>query len=85
MKGLNKAIFIAACALTLTATAASAEIACNEDGDCWHIKKRHHYRPEFGIVIHPDGWKWKSHDHRKYHWREHDGRGYWRKGVWIQF
>jgi hypothetical protein len=85
MKNLYKGIAVAACALAFTATTASAEIVCNRDGDCWHVKHRHHYRPEFGLVIHPDGWRWRDHDRGKYHWREHEGRGYWRNGVWIQF
>jgi hypothetical protein len=83
MKALRNVILGGACALAMTATAASAEIVCNRDGDCWHIKTRHHYKPEFHLEIHPDSWKW--HDGKRYHWREHDGRGYWRNGVWIQF
>jgi hypothetical protein len=85
MKGLINAVFGAACALALTATAASAEIACNSEGDCWHINVRHPYRPEFGVTIHPDSWKWAEREHDKYRWREHEGRGYWRKGVWVEF
>jgi hypothetical protein len=34
-------------------------------------------------VIHPDNWKWGDADH--YKWREHEGRGYWRDGVWVTF
>ncbi len=83
MKSLTAAICGAACALALTATAASAEIVCNRDGDCWHVKHHYRYHPDFGLVIHPDHWRW--HDHHKYHWREHEGRGYWRNGIWIQF
>jgi len=37
MKAINKALFIGATALTLTATAASAAVVCNDDGDCWHV------------------------------------------------
>lgn len=87
MNGLVKAALGAACALAFTASASSAAIVCNSDGDCWHVKKRHTYRPEFGLRVYPDSWKWSSHEHRKYRWREPDGdrRGYWRKGVWIDF
>ena len=65
------------------ATNASAAIACNREGDCWHVKNRYNYHPEFGVVVHPDGWRWAVHE--KYRWREHPGRGYWRNGIWIRF
>jgi hypothetical protein len=83
MKALTKSIAGAVCALALTATAASAEIVCNREGDCWHIKERPGYRPEFGLTIHPDNWKWGAHE--KFRWHEHEGRGYWRHGAWIAF
>jgi hypothetical protein len=85
MKRVTAALFGAACALALTASSASAYIACNRSGDCWHVKERYKYRPDFGISIHPDNWRWRDHDHARYRWREHEGRGYWREGVWIQF
>ncbi len=71
-------------ALALTATAASAEIACNSEGDCWHVKESHFYRSEHGVIVHPDDWRWADRDHDRYHWREHEGRGYWREGRWIE-
>ena len=86
MKTLYKAAFGAACALSLTAvsaSSASAYIACNREGDCWHVKERYTYHPEFGVTIHPDSWKWGRRAH--YQWREHEGRGYWLKGVWTEF
>lgn len=83
MKGLTNAMLGAACALALTATAASADIVCNREGDCWHVKGRLDYRPEFGLTVHPDSWKWGEHD--KFRWREHEGRGYWRNGAWVKF
>ena len=69
----------------LMVTTASARIVCNKDGDCWHVKKDFDYRPEFGLVIHPNDWKWKEGEHNK--WREHagEGRGYWQGGAWLQF
>ncbi len=85
MKGLTKIAFAAACALTLTASAASAEIVCNEEGDCWRVKERYEYRPEFNLQIYPNDWRWEERENKRYRWREHDGRGYWRKGVWIEF
>jgi hypothetical protein len=83
MLGLTKTVVCAASALVLMTAAASAEIACNREGECWHIKARHEYRPEWGITIHPDNWRWAANE--KYRWHEHEGRGYWRNGVWIEF
>jgi hypothetical protein len=80
---LTAAAFLAANTLVLSAASASAMIACNAEGECWHVTHRYVYRPEFGVVIHPDGWRWGAGDH--YVWREHPGRGYWHNGIWIKF
>ena len=85
MNILTKAILVGASALALTATAASAEIVCNDEGDCWHVRVRHEYRPEFGVRVYPDDWRWADPDAHRYRWREHEGRGYWRNGLWIEF
>ncbi len=74
---------IAAGALAVSAGGASAYVACNRDGDCWHTESRVH-APGIRFDFHNDDWyfhqKWD--DHR--HWRDHhDGRGYWRNGLWI--
>lgn len=81
MKSMTKMLFAGASALALTATTASAEIICNDDGDCWHVREHVEYRPEFRLHVHPDSWNWAEHDH--FRWREHAGRGYWRDGVWV--
>ena len=39
--------------------------------------------PRAGIVVHDDNWRWRGRDH--YRWREHEGRGYWRNGIWLNF
>jgi hypothetical protein len=83
MKGLSKTIFGAACLLALGATTASADIVCNAEGECWHVRDKYVYRSEFGLVVHPDSWKWGEHD--KFRWHEHEGRGYWHNGAWIAF
>jgi|HubBroStandDraft_6_1064221.scaffolds.fasta_scaffold299060_2 hypothetical protein len=83
VKKLATAALLGASALGFAATGASAEIACNGEGECWHIHNHYVYHPEFGIVVHPDGWAWGPNDH--YVWREHAGRGYWHSGVWIKF
>jgi hypothetical protein len=70
-------------ALTLAATDASAAIVCNGEGFCWHVRHAYRYHPEFGVVVHPNNWRWGSGDH--YVWHEHRGRGYWRNGAWIAF
>jgi hypothetical protein len=62
---------------------ASAAIACNAEGQCWHIHHPYAYAPAYGVIVHPDGWRWGPGAH--YVWREHAGRGYWRGGVWVAF
>ena len=87
MKTLSTVLFAAFGALALNATSASAEVVCNDEGDCWHVKSSHQYKPEFGVRVYGNDWKWADNDSKKYRWREHDGdgRGYWRKGAWIGF
>jgi hypothetical protein len=85
MKGFIAAVLGATCALALTATAASADVACNREGECWHVSERHNYHPDFGVTVHPHDWKWGDHEHDKYRWREHEGRGYWHENRWIEF
>jgi hypothetical protein len=69
--------------LALATTGASAAIVCNGAGECWHAHHTYHYRPEWGLTVHPNNWRWGPADH--YVWREHAGRGYWRNGVWVRF
>jgi hypothetical protein len=65
------------------ASTASAEIVCNGEGVCWHVRHAYAYAPGYGVVVHPNGWRWGARDH--YVFREHGGRGYWRGGVWVGF
>jgi hypothetical protein len=85
MNIFSKGALAAASVLALTATTASAEIVCNEEGDCWHVRERHVYRHEFGVKVYPDDWRWAETESKRYRWREHEGRGYWRNGIWIGF
>lgn len=86
MKTLSIALFAAASALAVSASSASAAVVCNDDGDCWRTKERYEYKPEFGVHVYGDDWRWEERDAKKYRWREaREGRGYWRKGVWIGF
>ena len=82
---LIHAAFAGALAATgLTALPASALVACNRFGECWHVHADYVYRPEFGVVLHPDNWHWSRKEH--FRWQhDHTGRGYWRDGVWIAF
>ncbi|GLS20964.1 hypothetical protein GCM10007874_39810 [Labrys miyagiensis] len=83
MKHVALAALLGSGVLALASTGASARIICNEDGDCWHVKEMYDYQPGFRLTVHPDDWQWKQDE--KYRWREHEGRGYWRGGVWVQF
>ncbi len=69
--------------LSFAANTASAAIACNADGDCWHTHEEYVYPPTAHIIIHPDTWHWGPSEH--YVWREHEGRGYWRGHDWETF
>ena len=46
--------------LAFTATNASAAIVCNGEGDCWHVKDKYDYKPEWGIQVYPDTWSWSG-------------------------
>ena len=65
---------ISAGTLTLTAQAASARLAGNAEGDCRHVHGDYEFKPEFGIVIHPNDWMWKEGE--RFRCREREGRGY---------
>ena len=86
MNRVIKYAAVAALALgsvSLSAASASAAVVCNGENQCWHVKQNYDYKPEFGVTVHPDNWRWGSDEH--YSWHEHDGRGYWRNGAWITF
>ena len=95
MKLFNKTVALAGVgaalalgAVTLPATTASAYVVCNAVGDCWHTDHRYHYTADVRPHVYGDGWYFHhdwSHDNDR-HWRDHhDGRGYYRNGVWITF
>jgi hypothetical protein len=75
---------LGASALALSATGASAYIACNDAGDCWHTDTRYS-PPGVTFAYHPDDWYFHRHwGDDRYHWRDyHEGRGYYRGGVWV--
>src|SRR5262245_16447731 len=57
----------------------------NETILCWHAKQAYDYPPDVRLHVYGDDWKWADADVERYRWREHEGRGYWRGGVWIGF
>lgn len=69
----------------MSASPASASVACNRARECWHVNDNYDYPARLGIVIHPDDWR--DHHHGKFHWREgHEGeRGYFDHGRWRGF
>src|ERR1700748_2791845 len=78
-------------ALAVSAPAANAYTVCNNSGDCWHESTRYHYPRAVGVRFYNDDWRgrhhWDGNDwrwrNRDWHWRDHhDGRGYWRNGIW---
>ena len=71
---------IGAAALAVSAAGASAEIACSGNV-CWHVKERYTYPRESKVIIRKDTWK----PGPSINFREHEGRGYWRSGVWVDF
>ncbi|HEY5337354.1 MAG TPA: hypothetical protein VIJ85_04055 [Rhizomicrobium sp.] len=90
MKKLNKlmvqgafAALVGAGALAAASTSASAAVVCNGEGECWHTHDAYNYPTSYGVVVHPDNWRWGHRDH--YRWHEHNGRGYWHNGGWITF
>ena len=67
------------------ASAASADVACNRWGECWHVQDRLAYPAEVGVTWHDDAWR-TAHQHGHYHWRaDRADHGYYRNGVWIGF
>lgn len=84
MKYLGSATF--ALGVFAFAASASAAVVCNQDGDCWKVKKRYDYPPAAGLHIYGDDWSWPEAKADHYRWREPGaGRGYYRGGVWIGF
>jgi hypothetical protein len=81
-----KQLFITAGALALSATVTSADVVCNEDGDCWRVRERYEYKPELRLKVYPDNWRWEESDNSRYRWRDSpsERRGYWRQGVWVE-
>ena len=74
-------------ALVATTAPASARMVCNDSGDCWHTESQSHYAyPGSGYTRHNDDWYFHQTWNDQRHYREsHEGRGYYKSGVWIGF
>ena len=73
---------IAIAALGLSAPAAQAYVACNDQGDCWH-SSNHYNVPKMHVTFYDDNYDWKSHN---YHWHDAaDVPGYWdtQDNKWV--
>lgn len=78
-------VLSAALAALTIATAARADVVCNEQGDCWRVKEKRTYGPELRLKVYPDTWRWEEKDSKRYRWRDAGrGHGYWRDGVWVE-
>jgi hypothetical protein len=69
--------FIGASTLGLTSIASFTAVVCNEDGECWHSGDP----AGAGVVIHENNWT----PGERFRFREHEGRGYWRGGNWVEW
>jgi hypothetical protein len=77
------AALMATGALVATAVPASAYVACNHEGDCWHTEARVAV-PGVRFDYHPDDWYFHQRWDANRHYRDyHEGRGYYRGGIWI--
>lgn len=82
---------LALSAIAVSAQPAAARVVCNAYGDCWHVDANYDYgRYDRGFhpQWHDDDWyfhqRWDN--DRDHHWRDyHDGRGYYKNGVWLSF
>lgn len=89
MSALGKGLIMAAGAVLLaggltavSSVEASAAVVCNRDGDCWKVRGKPRYKPEFGLRVYSDSWRWRRGE--DYRWRKAGrGHGYYRNGVWI--
>jgi hypothetical protein len=97
MHGLKKslrtgafAVALAAGAMVAATTIASADVACNGYGECWHTGQRFGvtvYPPELGIQFYGDDWRESHRNDAKYKWMKDpdDEHGYYSHGEWHAF
>ncbi len=88
LKTTALASILAAGATIAMSSAASADIVCNHNGDCWHVSQRYtEYPPTLGIQFYSDDWRDSHRADTQYHWREDqkDDHGYYDNGEWHAF
>jgi hypothetical protein len=77
----------AGAALALSATPASADVACNRYGECWRVREHYsNYPANLRVMFHDDAW-WEQNRRGHYHWRKDraDDHGYYSRGRWRSF
>ena len=72
--------------LCLFSAPASAYVACNKDGDCWHTDSQVNF-PGVTLSFHDDKWWDTNRTDSQYHWHDADNdhdwhHGYWSRGEW---
>jgi hypothetical protein len=78
---------MAASVVVATATAASADVACNRFGECWRVQSRYtNYPPALRVTFHDDGWR-ATHSTSRWQWRDDrpDDHGYYDHNTWHPF
>lgn len=80
------ATLITAGAIALWSGPATAYVACNRAGDCWHTDNRVHF-PHVRLAFHSDKWWDRRKSDSHYHWHDADNdhdwhHGYWDHGAW---
>lgn len=78
---------VAGGAMALSATSASADVACNRYGECWRVAQRYTTYPRnLGVTFHDDAWR-EQNRHGHYRWRKDrpDDQGYYSRGHWRRF
>jgi len=73
-------------AIAATASAASADVACNRWGECWHVRDHYtNYPVALGITFHEEGWKGDGTRHWRWRHDMADDHGYYSHGRWHPF
>lgn len=79
------ALIITAGGSAAAPAAASTDVVCYHNGDCWRSRDRLDYPAGVGITFHSDAWG-VAHRAGQWRWRsDRSGRSYERDGAWIAF
>jgi len=55
MRLFTRAVLVSIGTLALAATGASAEVVCNDEGDCWHVRGKSSTNPNSSCTDPPKG------------------------------